>query len=114
MLETESRQVRRARERRVAQPPQYNPQRKASNRAERRAQRPDDTAIIMRPTSMNAAASLRRARRDSLIRLKRRPARGMVHPKMISMHRLVAIRITQMIFALAARRAEARRDATTA
>jgi hypothetical protein len=111
MLELQSRQVRRAHERRQAQPPQYNLQRKASNRAERRSQRPDDSELIMRPTSMNAAASLRRARRDSRIRLKLRPARGMVHPRMISMHRAMAQHIISLIFAHAANRAEARRAA---
>lgn len=110
MLETESRQVRRARQRREAAPAtHFTAQRPAGNRAHRRAQRPDDTQMIIRPTSMNAAASLRRARRDSLIRNKLRPARGMVHPRTISMRRLVAIRITALIFAIAAKRAEERR-----
>jgi hypothetical protein len=110
MLEIESRQVRRARERHEASPAKYTTQKPAGNRATRRAQRPDDNEIIIRPTSMNAMASLRRARRDYRIRHKLRPARGMVQPKMISMRRLVLQRIMVMIFAYAAKRAEIRRE----
>jgi hypothetical protein len=114
MPEIESRQVRRARLRREAAAPRLNAQKPTGNRAARRAQRPDDAEMIMRPTSMNAAASLRRARRDSRIRLGLRPARGMVHQRYLSRYRFTAMHIMQMIFLVAAKRAELRREAAAA
>lgn len=109
MIETESRQVRRARERREASPPRLTVQRQAGNRATRRAQRKNDDEMIVRPTSLDSVASLRRARRDYRIRHKLRAPRGMVHPIMISAHRFTAIRTMEFIFAIAAKRAEKRR-----
>lgn len=114
MLEIESRQALRARLRREAAAPRINVQKPAGNRATRRALRPDDAEIIIRPTSMNAAASLKRASRDYRIRKGLRPARGMVHQRYISRYRFTAMHIMQMIFLVAAKRADLRRDAVAA
>lgn len=111
MLETDSRQVRRARERGEAASPRLLKTKPYGNRAERRSRRPNDNEIIIRPTTLNASACLKRSRRDYRIRHKLRPPRGMVHPKTISMRRLVAMRSMALIFALAAKRVEERRSA---
>jgi hypothetical protein len=113
MIEAESRQVRRARERREASPAKRAPlQRLAGNRAARRAERKNDSEAIVRSTRLNAVASCKRARRDYRIRHELRPARGMVHPRTISHYRYTAMQFVAFIFAVAAKRAEQRRAAT--
>jgi hypothetical protein len=89
-------------------------QRQAGNRATRRAERKNDDEIIIRPTSLNAVASLKRARRDYRIRHKLRPARGAVHPRTISRHRFIAMQMVALLFAVAAERAKQSREATAA
>jgi hypothetical protein len=112
MLETESRQVRRARKRREALSPKLAVQRVAGNRSARRAKRKNDAEIIIRASRpLNAVAALKRTRRDFRIRHNLRPARGMVHPRTISEHRYIALRIMSLIFTAAAKRAELRRAA---
>lgn len=112
MIEIESRQVRRARERREAEPTKLTVQRLAGSRADRRAKRKDDSEIIIRPSRpLNAVVSCKRARRDYRIRHKLRGARGTIHPRTISLHRYTAMRIMSLIFTAAAKRAELRRAA---
>jgi len=108
---TESRQVRRARERLEARQPKLCVTNQNGNRAARRAKRLDDSEIIIRPTRLNAAQSCKRARRDYRIRHKLRPARGAVHPQTISAYRFFGMQRVAFIFAIAAKRAEERRTA---
>jgi hypothetical protein len=114
MHEIETRQVRRARQRSEVAPKKLGVRAQAGNRATRRAQRKNDDEIIIRPTSLNAVQSCKRSRRDYRIRHKLRPPRGTIHPRTISHHRFIAMRMVSLIFAVAAARAKQRREATAA
>lgn len=108
---SESRQVRRARERHETRQPKLRAGNPSGNRALRRAKRPDDSKLIIRPTGLNAVRSCKRTRRDYRIRQQLRPARGAVHPRKISAYRFFGMRAVAFIFAIAAKRAEERRAA---